>query len=105
MLGDALLHLGQRLHADEVDLQRLPSAISEMEMRVVEARHNEVPTQIDHLRVIALQLADVVVGSDSHDAAIAHCHRLRASRSRFGINVAVKEDDVGNGVGCRAIAG
>ena len=103
MFGDALLHLGQRLHADQIDLQRLPSAVGEMQMRIVESRHHEVPAEIDDLRVIALQLANVVVGADGDDAAIAHRHRLRASRSRFGVDVAVEEDDVGGDA--RGIAG
>ena len=95
MVGDALLHLGQRLHADEIDLQHLPAAVGEMHVRVVEAGHDEVSAEIDDLRVFALQLANVVVGADGDDAAVANRHRLGSSGHSFGVDVAVEKDNVG----------
>ncbi len=95
MVGDALLHLGQRLHADEIDLQHLPAAVGEMQVRIVEAGHDKVSAEIDDLRVFALQLANVVVRADGDDAAVADRHRLGSSGHRFGVDVAVEEDNVG----------
>ena len=92
IFGDALPHLGQRLHADKIHLQHLAPAVRQMHMRVVEAGHDEVPAQINHLRMVPLQLADIVVGTDGDDAACADRYCLRARRNRFGVDVAVDED-------------
>ena len=50
VFGDALLHLGQRFHADQIDLQILQAAGRQMQVRVVEAGHHEVAARDRRLR-------------------------------------------------------
>ena len=49
--GDALLHLGQRVHAAQIDAQQIQSRVLEMNVSIIEARHHEVAAEIDNLRV------------------------------------------------------
>ena len=95
MLGNALLHLRQRLHADQVDLQQLLAAGGQMQVRIVEAGHDEVSAEIDDFGVAAFQFANVVVRADGDDASVTDCHGLGASRRGLGVDVAVEEDHVG----------
>ncbi len=99
MLGDALLHLGQRLAAGEVHVEVHTARVAKMQMRVVEAGHDKVSAQIHDRGAVALELADFVVGADGDDAAIAHGEGLCARRRRLGIDIAVEEDGVGRMVG------
>ena len=90
-----LLHLLQGRRAAQIHAMRLETGLFKVHVGVVEAGHDEVTAEIDDLRVRALQLANVVVGADGNDAAIAHRDGLRASRHCLGIDIAVDEDDVG----------
>src|SRR5271165_4545040 len=66
-----------------------------MYVGVVESRHHEMPVQINDLRVLAFQLADLVVRTDSNDAVSAHAYRLRTRWRRLGVDIAIHEDRVG----------
>ena len=68
-----------------------------MHVRVVEARHDEMPAEIDDLRAAPLQLADVVVGADGDDAPSRTAIACARSRRRLGVDVAIDEDGVGRG--------
>jgi len=43
MVGNTLLHLGQRLHANEFDFQKFPAAVGKMHVRIVEAGMTKCP--------------------------------------------------------------
>ncbi len=57
-VGDALLHLLQRLGPNEIHVQLLEAAITEVQVGVVEARHHESAAEVHHLGVMAGQFAD-----------------------------------------------
>ena len=96
VVGNALLHLRQRLHADQVNLQQKQSAGSQMQVSIVEAGHNEMSAEIDDFGVAAFQFADVVIRADGDDASVTDCHGLSARRRGLGVDVAVEEDHVGS---------
>src|SRR5205814_9078472 len=52
--ADALLHLGKRVEADEVDGQLHPSGLGDVGMGVVEAGHCEGALEVDDLGLGAL---------------------------------------------------
>ena len=76
--GDALLHLRQRLNADQVDVQLFHAAGCKMHVGIIESWHDEMSAEIDNLRVLAFELLDLVIGANGNDAVAAHGDCLRA---------------------------
>ena len=70
-------------------------------MRIVESRHHEMPTEIDHLRARPFQLENVLSLADGQDAIAAHSDGLRAPAGserrcirHAGVDISVDEDDI-----------
>ena len=62
--GNALLHVIERLASHQIDVQLFKTAGAKVNMRVVEAGHNEVATQINHLRLWSYELLNFTVRAD-----------------------------------------
>ena len=92
---DALLHLLQRFHAAQVHTLGLEAGLFQVHVGIVESRHDEVPAEINDLRVRALQLADFLGRTYGDNAIVAHRHRLDARGASLSVDIAVDEDDVG----------
>src|SRR5581483_3453644 len=111
-------HLCERLAPGEVHVEIVDAAIGEMRVRIVEARHHEVPAQVDHLGVLALQLFDFSIRSNRYDTAFVNSNGLNARAlgdvrpgdnlarrligiardlvyNRSRVDIAVDKDDVG----------
>jgi len=98
--GDAILHLGQRAHTRKFNVQLLEAGVGQVDMRVIESRHDEMPAQVHDLRVLALEPLDLCIRADGHDAAAAHGDGLDAwpQRRRVKRDFAI-ELDRRNGAG------
>src|SRR5271157_1331138 len=93
--ADAVLHVQQVRGTGEIDLKMTHPRGSQVYVGVVESRHHKMSAQVDDLSLTAFELANFVVGTDGHDASVAHCNGLRTRRSRLGVDVSVDEDYVG----------
>src|SRR5947209_12171508 len=107
--GNALLHLVERLAADQVDIELFKTAGGEMGVRIIESGHHKAPVQVDHLRALCFQLLYFRIGANGNDLAAQHgngldpfCQPCRIEILRPGnvirnvgrayINIAVDED-------------
>ena len=75
------------------------SGADQMHVRVIKSRHGELPMQIDHACLGIFQSRDFVVraGRDDHFAARGQSLHARPARVA-GINVAVRENQIGAGI-------
>ncbi len=106
--ADALLHLGERVDADEVDGELLAAGLADVGVGVVEAGHGEGALEVDDLRLRALEFEDVGVGARGEDFSVGDGEGGDSGRGGGGVvlaevgsgeDVAVEEDGVGGGLG------
>src|SRR5262249_62027701 len=68
-LCDALLHLLQRLHANQINFELGLSSVGEMTVRIVEPRHVGLANEIEDLSLCAL-VGKELVTADWDDIAV-----------------------------------
>ncbi len=84
--GDPLLHLVQRFASHQVDVQFFKSAGAKMDVGIVEARHHEMATEVDHLGLRPFKLLYLFVRSHRNDLAAGDgdCLGTTMDRRRWG---------------------
>src|SRR5579864_892112 len=89
------------LYSREVDARLGHPGIIQMQMRVVESWHDEVPAQVDDLRLRPLELLHIRGLADGLDAVSAHCNRVLADnrteeriRHNARVDVGMDKDDI-----------
>ena len=95
--GDRLEVRLLRVEVVLVALQHVDAAAHGVHVRILEPRDEHATGEVDHLGAVADQVADLVVGADRDDRAVAHRHGSRPRSRRIdGVHIAVDEDQVGS---------
>jgi hypothetical protein len=111
--GDAIAEFVERLHACEINAQLGSARVIEMQVRVVESGHEEVPIEIDDLGLRAFELVHVGGLADGQNTVSSNGYRLFAKDGaelcvcgHASVDVGVNENEVsfGLGVACGSLS-
>src|SRR2546427_3625061 len=103
--ADTLTEFIQRFRAHQIDAELFLARVSQMHVGVIKTGHYKTSTQVDDLGVRTFGLQNFIARSDCENAitpnrdcfgAFSRDHRCRVHNS--GINIPVRENDVGPGL-------
>src|ERR1700730_12566462 len=95
--ADALLKFWKRSHAFQIYFEHLLPGARQMDMRIIESRHGELPTQIEDARFRPSLKSQICIRcGDCHNGFSTNRNSASPGILRItGIDMPIEEDEIG----------